>query len=184
MGVRSVVQAMRANHGAAGWACKAAGRVADLARLTRARRSLHRDLVGAVRRRSRNLYTVYGVGRAAARFYSANVNCYKLNLSNRSPVFPRGTSPQARGVTRGHGPLYEEDMDLDVVVVGDGECPRSGAQHHGLARPLRFNSLSARSRIPTVATSVSLKTESRMGSPAMAVHVPTFLTAPAEKGNR
>ena len=48
-------------------------------------------------------------------------------------------------------------MDLDVVVVGDGECPRSGAQHHGLARPLRFNSLSARS---TVATSVSLKTES------------------------
>ena len=67
-------------------------------------------------------------------------------------------------------------MDLDVVVVGDGECPRSGAQHHGLARPLRFNSLSARS---TVATSVSLKTESRMGSPATAVHIPTFLTVPA-----
>ena len=42
-------------------------------------------------------------------------------LSNRSPVFPRGASPQARGVTRGHGPLYEEGMDLDVVDVGDGE---------------------------------------------------------------
>ena len=76
-------------------------------------------------------------------------------------------------MTRGHGPLYEEGMDLDVVDVGDEECPRSGAKHHGATRPLRFNSLSARS---TVATSVSLKTESRMGSPATAVHVPTFLT--------
>ena len=98
-------------------------------------------------------------------------------MSDRGPFFPGGASPQARGVTRGHGPLYEEGMDLDVVDVGDGECPRSGAKHHGATRPLRFNSLSARS---TVATSVSLKTESRMGSPAMAVHVPTFLTASAE----
>jgi hypothetical protein len=31
-GTRSVVQAMRASHGTAGWACKAAGRAADLAR--------------------------------------------------------------------------------------------------------------------------------------------------------
>ena len=52
-------------------------------------------------------------------------------MSNRGPVFPGGASPQARGVTRGHGPLYEEGMDLDVVDVGDGECPRSGAKHHG-----------------------------------------------------
>ena len=79
-------------------------------------------------------------------------------------------------MTRGHGPLYEEGMDLDVVDVGDEECPRSGAKHHGATRPLRFNSLSARS---TVATSVSLRTESRMSSPATAVHVPTFLTVPA-----
>ena len=80
-------------------------------------------------------------------------------------------------MTRGHGPLYEEGMDLDVVDVGDGECPRYGAQHHVLARPLRFNYLSARS---TIATSVSLKTVSRMGSSATAVHVPTFLTVSAE----
>ena len=40
---------------AAGWVCKAVHGEADLARLTRARRSLHHDLVGAVRRRSRNL---------------------------------------------------------------------------------------------------------------------------------
>ena len=82
-------------------------------------------------------------------------------------------------MTRGHGPLYEEGMDLDVVDVGGGECPRYGAQHHVLARPLRFNYLSARS---TVATSVSLKTESRMGSPATAVHVPTFLPDVSAEG--
>ena len=88
-------------------------------------------------------------------------------------------------MTRGHGPLYEEGMDLDVVVVGDGGCPRSvelsiTPPGHGNCRSstrLRINYLSARS---TVATSVSLKTESRMGSSATAVHVPTFLTVSAE----
>ena len=42
--------------------------------------------------------------------------------SDRGPFVPEGASPQARGVTRGHGPLYEEGMDLDVVDVGDEEC--------------------------------------------------------------
>ena len=59
---------------------------------------------------------------------------YEYMADHRSPVFPRGASPQARGVTRGHGPLYEEGMDLDVVDVGGGECPRPGAQHHGQSR--------------------------------------------------
>ena len=55
-------------------------------------------------------------------------------------------------------------MDLDVVVVGDGELYRGPEQSiTGITRPLRFNYHSARS---TVATSVSLKTESRMSSPA------------------
>ena len=47
-GAQSVEQAMRASHGTAGWACKAAGRAADLPRRWSARRSIHRDLVGAV----------------------------------------------------------------------------------------------------------------------------------------
>ena len=67
-------------------------------------------------------------------------------------------------------------MDLDVVDVGDGECLRSGAQHHGATHPLRFNYRSARSMIPT---SVSLRTETKMGSSAMAVHSPNLLPVPA-----
>ena len=55
MGARSVVQAMRASHGAAGSACKATGQAADLTRLTRTRRGLHREIVGAVQSQSRNL---------------------------------------------------------------------------------------------------------------------------------
>ena len=80
-------------------------------------------------------------------------------------------------MTRGHGPLYEEGMDLDVVDVGDGVF-RAGPEQSitGITRPLRFNCLSARS---TIATSVSQRTESRMGSPATAVHVPIFLPVPA-----
>ena len=54
----SVERAMGASHGTAGWVCKAAGHAADLARLMRlrsARRSLHREIVGAVQGRIRNL---------------------------------------------------------------------------------------------------------------------------------
>ena len=72
-------------------------------------------------------------------------------------------------------------MDLDVVDVGDGECLRSGAQHHGSTHPLRFNYRSARSTIPT---SVSLRTESKMGSSAMAVHSPNLLPVPARADAR
>ena len=75
-------------------------------------------------------------------------------------------------MSRGQGPLYEEGVDLDVVDVGDGECPRAGAQHDDVTRPLRCNYRSARSM---VATSVSLRTESRMSSPAMPVHFSIFL---------
>ena len=49
--------------------------------------------------------------------------------SDRGPFFPGGASPQARGVTRGHGPLYEEGMDLDVVEtseVGSVRGPEPG----------------------------------------------------------
>ena len=55
MGARSVVQAMRASHGTAGWACKAVSDEADLVRRTSARRGRHRELVGAVQAKSRNL---------------------------------------------------------------------------------------------------------------------------------
>jgi hypothetical protein len=87
----------------------------------------------------------------------------------------QGTEPpSARRDPRPWSP--EGGMDLDVVDVGDGECLRSGAKHHGGTHPLRFNYRSARSTIPT---SVSLRTESRMGSPAMAVHSPNLLPVPA-----
>ena len=46
---------MGASHGTADWACKAATQEADLPRLQRARRGLHREIVGAVQGRSRNL---------------------------------------------------------------------------------------------------------------------------------
>ena len=52
---RSVERAMRASHGATGWACKAAGDAADLVRLPGARRAVHRDLVGAVQDKFFNL---------------------------------------------------------------------------------------------------------------------------------
>ena len=52
---RSVDRAMRASHGATGWVCKAPGHAADLARLRSARRSLHREIVGAVQGRFINL---------------------------------------------------------------------------------------------------------------------------------
>ena len=48
-GARSVERVMRASHGTAGWVCKAVSQEADLTRLTRARRGLHREIVGAVR---------------------------------------------------------------------------------------------------------------------------------------
>ena len=54
-GSSSVEQAMGASHGATGWTCKAPGHAADLARLWSARRSLHRDVVGAVQRDLRYL---------------------------------------------------------------------------------------------------------------------------------
>jgi hypothetical protein len=52
---RSVKRAVGASHGTAGWACKAATQEADLPRLTRAQRGLHRELVGAVQAESRNM---------------------------------------------------------------------------------------------------------------------------------
>ena len=45
---QSVERAVGASQGTAGWACKAASQEADLARLRSARRSLHREIVGAV----------------------------------------------------------------------------------------------------------------------------------------
>ena len=45
---RSVERAMRASHGATGWACQAAGDAAHLARLWSARGGVHREIVGAV----------------------------------------------------------------------------------------------------------------------------------------
>ena len=54
-GARSVERAVGASHGTTGWACKAATQEADLPRLQRARRGLHREIVGAVQGRSRNL---------------------------------------------------------------------------------------------------------------------------------
>ena len=47
-GSLSVERAIGASYGATGWACKAASQEADLARLRSARRSLHREIVGAV----------------------------------------------------------------------------------------------------------------------------------------
>ena len=47
----SVERAMGASHGATGWTCKAPGRAADLVRLWSARRSRHREIVGAVQSR-------------------------------------------------------------------------------------------------------------------------------------
>ena len=47
-GAWSVKRAIGASHGTAGWTCKAACHAADLERLRSARRSLHRELVGAV----------------------------------------------------------------------------------------------------------------------------------------
>ena len=44
-----------ASHGTAGWTCKAACHAADLERLRSARRSLHRELVGAVQAKFFNL---------------------------------------------------------------------------------------------------------------------------------
>ena len=46
---------MGASHGTTGWVCKAACHEADLVRRWSARRSLHCEIVGAVRRRSKNL---------------------------------------------------------------------------------------------------------------------------------
>ena len=43
---RSVERAMRASHGATGWACQAAGDAAHLARLWSARGGVHREIVG------------------------------------------------------------------------------------------------------------------------------------------
>ena len=54
-GAWSVKRAIGASHGAAGWTCKAAGHAADLERLRSARRSLHRELVGAVQDKFFNL---------------------------------------------------------------------------------------------------------------------------------
>ena len=45
-GARSVERAMRASHGTAGWACKAADHEADLQALSSARRSRHQSCVG------------------------------------------------------------------------------------------------------------------------------------------
>ena len=45
---RSVERAAGVSQGTTGWLCKAAGDAAHLARLPSARRSLHREIVGAV----------------------------------------------------------------------------------------------------------------------------------------
>jgi hypothetical protein len=45
---RSEERAMRASHGATGWACKATSDEADLVRLRSAGRTFHPEIVGAV----------------------------------------------------------------------------------------------------------------------------------------
>ena len=47
-GARSVERAMGASHRTTGWDCKVSGQAADLVRLLSARRTLHREILGAV----------------------------------------------------------------------------------------------------------------------------------------